>query len=261
MSRKKKGKNSSFARKLKWTTLLAVVFSGSVIMGHRLLQSDAKTPLIALSSNRQVAKDTTSEAARAEVIKSEFSFYNHLSGAQSSSKTTIPNALEERVVRAAGMRLKNRPVSEPLDLEVAPADSAYGTQVEVEAPIPVAKDVAVPVQVAEPVEVEPVEVVPVEVAEPVEVAPVKVAEPVEVPVAELARYTLQISTHTSRASATRELERLRAQELDAHIVTSEVNGEKVYRVRVGTFSSADELKVFQARLQADRGLSSIGVEL
>lgn len=256
MSRKKKGKNSSFARKLKWTTLLAVVFSGSVIMGHRLLQSDAKTPLIALSSNRQVAKDTTSEAARAEVIKSEFSFYNHLSGAQSSSKTTIPNALEERVVRAAGMRLKNRPVSEPLDLEVAPADSAYGTQVEVEAPIPVAKDVAVPVQVAEPVEV-----VPVEVAEPVEVAPVKVAEPVEVPAAELARYTLQISTHTSRASATRELERLRAQELDAHIVTSEVNGEKVYRVRVGTFSSADELKVFQARLQADRGLSSIGVEL
>jgi cell division septation protein DedD len=252
MSRKKKGKNSSFARKLKWTTLLAVVFSGSVIMGHRLLQSDAKTPLIALSSNRQVAKDATSEAARAEVIKSEFSFYNHLSGAQSSSKTTIPNALEERVVRAAGMRLKNRPVSEPLDLEVAPADSVYGTQVEVEAPIPVAKDVAVPVQV---------EVAPVKVAEPVEVVPVKVAEPVEVPAAELARYTLQISTHTSRASATRELERLRAQELDAHIVTSEVNGEKVYRVRVGTFSSADELKVFQARLQADRGLSSIGVEL
>lgn len=257
MSRKKKGKTQPFARKLKWTTLLALVFSGSVIMGHRFLQSDEKPPLVALSSSRQVSPEVKSESARAEVIKSKFSFYNHLSGGK-VLETSIPSALEERVVRAAGMRLKSRPVSEPLDLEVGPADSVQTPETEyVEEPVE--KTVTVPV-----VELAPIVDSPPAVAETVPVAAPLAQENTNLQVASdtpVTRFTLQVSTHTSRAAATRDLERLRAQKLDAQMVTTEVNSDKVYRIRVGKFSSHEELKAYQTQLQSDRGLSSIGVEL
>lgn len=54
-----------------------------------------------------------------------------------------------------------------------------------------------------------------------------------------ALYTIQVASHPSRAMATRELARLRALGLDAHMIAVESNEGKFYRVRVGKFATLD----------------------
>lgn len=67
-----------------------------------------------------------------------------------------------------------------------------------------------------------------------------------------ALYTIQVASHPSRAMATRELARLRALGLDAHMIAVESNEGKFYRVRVGKFATLDAVN---ARLNS---LSSEG---
>lgn len=57
--------------------------------------------------------------------------------------------------------------------------------------------------------------------------------------AEGALYTIQVASHPSRAMATRDLARLRAMGLDAHMIAVESNDGKFYRVRVGKFATLD----------------------
>lgn len=69
--------------------------------------------------------------------------------------------------------------------------------------------------------------------------------------AEGARYTIQVSSHPSRAMATRELARMRAMGLDAHIVAAETDGARFYRVRVGKFGTLEQVNAELARFQAE----------
>lgn len=66
-----------------------------------------------------------------------------------------------------------------------------------------------------------------------------------------ARYTIQVASHPSRAMATRELARLRAMGLDAHIVAAESDGGRFYRVRLGKFATLEQVNASLARFNAE----------
>jgi len=272
MSQKKKKEEGTFSRYLKWTILLALVFSAGLIAGHRLLKTEAVPPLVALSMTRQGPIEVTSVRERAEVMKPEFSFYNRLSGG-SVQEAEIPRGPAERVVRAPGMKLAERTVSEPLEITVSPVAAEV-----IELPVIEVIEEAAVVEMAEkPEKVEPepeVIVEPVLVQAPIHPVEVIAAEldsevpavaedteTVQVGEVKVPRFTLQAGTHTSRAAATRELERYRAQGLDSHLITVEVNDEKFYRVRIGRFADTEEVNVFRASLEAEKGLSTIVVPL
>ena len=242
MSQKKKSAEGTFSRYLKWTVLLALVFSAGLIAGHRLLKSDSAPPLVSLSSTRSVPLEVRRADAPVEELKTEFSFYKSLTS--DVAEVEIPTMPMEKVVKATGLKLAKIEVSEALEFEIAPAKAEPAEIVEVqEAP---------PVEVAP---VEPVEVAPVEVA-PVEVAPVEVAPPVEVAAP---KYTLQAALHSSRAAATRDLQRFRALGLDAHLISATEGGSKVYRVRVGAFSDQSEADALRAKLEQENEISAIVV--
>ncbi len=244
MSQKKKSAEGTFSRYLKWTVLLALVFSAGLIAGHRLLKSDSAPPLVSLSSTRSVPLEVKRADAPVEELKTEFSFYKSLTS--DVAEVEIPTMPMEKVVKATGLKLAKIEVSEALEFEIAPAKTEHAEIVEVqEAP---------PVEVA-PVEVAPVEVAPVEVA-PVEVAPVEVAPPVEIAAP---KYTLQAALHSSRAAATRDLQRFRALGLDAHLISATEGGSKVYRVRVGAFSDQSEADALRAKLEQENEISAIVV--
>lgn len=240
MSQKKKSAEGTFSRYLKWTVLLALVFSAGLIAGHRLLKSDSAPPLVSLSSTRSVPLEVRRADAPVEELKTEFSFYKSLTS--DVAEVEIPTMPMEKVVKATGLKLAKIEVSEALEFEIAPAKAEPAEIVEVhEAP---------PVEVAP---AEPVEVAPVE---PVEVAPVEVAPPVEVAAP---KYTLQAALHSSRAAATRDLQRFRALGLDAHLISATEGGSKVYRVRVGAFSDQSEADALRAKLEQENEISAIVV--
>ena len=73
-----------------------------------------------------------------------------------------------------------------------------------------------------------------------------------------ARYTLQVASHPSMEQARTEMDRLRAMELDPHVVAANVPGQgKYYRVRVGKFQNEDQARAFQARMQAAHSLRTL----
>ncbi len=73
-----------------------------------------------------------------------------------------------------------------------------------------------------------------------------------------ARYTLQIASHPTMEQARTEMDRLRAIELDPHVVAANVAGHgKYYRVRVGKFQNEDQARAFQARIEAAHSLRTI----
>ena len=234
MSQKKKSAEGTFSRYLKWTVLLALVFSAGLIAGHRLLKSDSAPPLVSLSTTRSVPLEVKRADAPVEELKTEFSFYKSLTS--DVAEVEIPTMPMEKVVKATGLKLAKIEVSEALEFEIAPAKTEPA-----EAP---------------PVEVAPVEVAPVEVA-PVEVAPVEVAPTAEIVAAP--KYTLQAALHSSRAAATRDLQRFRALGLDAHLISATEGGSKVYRVRVGAFSDRSEADELRAKLEKENEISAIVV--
>src|SRR5690606_37371965 len=156
MSQKQKSAEGTTTRYLKWTVLLALVYSAGLIAGHRLLKSDSAPPLVSLSSTRSVPLEVKRADAPVEELKTEFSFYKSLTS--DVAEVEIPTMPMEKVVKATGLKLAKIEVSEALEFEIAPAKTEHAEIVEV--------------QEAPPVEVAPVEVAPVEVA-PVEVAPVE----------------------------------------------------------------------------------------
>ncbi|QED25944.1 hypothetical protein FRD01_01440 [Microvenator marinus] len=234
MSQKKKSAEGTFSRYLKWTVLLALVFSAGLIAGHRLLKSDSAPPLVSLSSTRSVPLEVKRADAPVEELKTEFSFYKSLTS--DVAEVEIPTMPMEKVVKATGLKLAKIEVSEALEFEIAPAKTEHAEIVEVQ-------------------EAPPVEVAPVEVA-PVEVAPVEVAPPVEIAAP---KYTLQAALHSSRAAATRDLQRFRALGLDAHLISATEGGSKVYRVRVGAFSDQSEADALRAKLEQENEISAIVV--
>lgn len=66
-----------------------------------------------------------------------------------------------------------------------------------------------------------------------------------------ALYTIQVASHPSRAMATRELTRLRAMGLDAHMVAVESNDGRFYRVRLGRFANVESVNAYLAQVTSD----------
>ncbi len=66
-----------------------------------------------------------------------------------------------------------------------------------------------------------------------------------------ALYTIQVASHPSRAMATRELTRLRAMGLDAHMVAVESNDGRFYRVRLGKFATVETVNAYLAQVTTD----------
>lgn len=71
-----------------------------------------------------------------------------------------------------------------------------------------------------------------------------------------ALYTVQIKASTNKAEAEEEVKQLKAKNISAYIVKSDVPGKGIfYRVRAGVFSNRDDAKRFGANLQ-QRGVVS-----
>jgi cell division septation protein DedD len=66
-----------------------------------------------------------------------------------------------------------------------------------------------------------------------------------------ALYTIQVASHPSRAMATRELTRLRAMGLDAHMIAVESNDGRFYRVRLGKFANVESVNGYLAQVTSD----------
>lgn len=74
---------------------------------------------------------------------------------------------------------------------------------------------------------------------------------------EPARYTLQIASHPTMERARTEMDRLRALELDPHVVAADVPDQgKHYRVRIGKFPSEDEARAYRGQVESDHDVQT-----
>ncbi len=64
-----------------------------------------------------------------------------------------------------------------------------------------------------------------------------------------AYFTLELSTHSSLESARAELDHLRSLDLDAHLVTSEVDQSPTYTLRIAKFHTEDDAQAMRQELQ------------
>ncbi len=72
-----------------------------------------------------------------------------------------------------------------------------------------------------------------------------------------AKYTLQLSSHPTKAQADRAVEKLKKQGYEVHLVSISIPDRgRVFRVRVGKFQSMDEARNFQGRIKSKNGISS-----
>ena len=257
MSKKKQNQESGFGKWMGRTIAVAVIFSAGLITGQRLIHKDVLPPLVSLSVTKDAqaaSAPDADEAGKKSPLKTSFSFYEHLASARDANVPAIsasPSPKKTSKPKAADPVLAKKPeaVAAPAAEKpaVAPAEKEPALAVK---PVEVAKSVEAPVEVARAVEVDekvaqaPAEAVAAE-AKPEPVAPQKTLP---------ARYSLQVGSHPSKAMATRELSRLRAKGLEAYMVSVQVSGKRLYRVRVGKFHSMDEVRSFQTELKEKRGV-------
>lgn len=229
------------------TIVAALLFSAGLITGQRLVHQDNIPPLVSLSVTKeaQAAGEPAQKSESAEKLKTTFSFYEEL---------TKPAKLDQPDVIKAAPAVKPKPkkvVKVEAKPEVKPEPKVEKPEVKVEepAPAPAEKAEAKAEVKAEPKAEETPVAAPPAAAEaaPAQEAPKKVLP---------ARYSLQVGSHPSKSAATRELSRLRAMGLEAHMITVNVPEKgRFYRVRVGKFHSMDEVRGFQAELTEKRGIN------
>ncbi len=239
MSRKKSNTSepSLFGKLLGWTVVLALVFSAGLITGQRLLRRQAMPPLVSLQTTQKAEANAAVDTGE-ERLPTTFSFYDHL--AEDEEKGAEPAEDADKGVEPAKK----------------PAEAAQQPKPEpkpAEAPKPEANKPASVTQQEQP---------------PAEVARESAAEKVIKQVAEVlddggeagklpARYTLQVGSHTDKASADRQIEKLETMGLEPHVVMVEVpNRGRFFRVRLGKFHSMEEARNFQGEIQTNRGVSS-----
>ncbi len=251
MSRKtSKTSDSPFTRLLGWTVVLALVFSAGMITGQRLIRQDSVPPLVSLSVSKEAQASVQEGKAQKRIpLETTFSFYDHLSKAPSRDEL-VP---AEDAITAEGdaePTSAEKPTTEPQPAAEPPAEEGVEDTAPAEAEKPAPAETPEPDDSAGAVvaakEVE-VEAQPEPAPEPEKPAadalidrvtqalgaPAETRDAPEV----AGQYTIQVGNHASKASAVRELARLRAMSLDAHMTAVEVSGKRFYRVRVGKFEN------------------------
>jgi cell division protein FtsN len=234
MSRKKSKSSepSAFGKLLGWTVVLALVFSAGLITGQRLLRRQAMPPLVSLQTAQRAEAEEPIDTGE-ERLPTTFSFYDHLADDSSgdeaaddaAEKVDKPGAKAEKKAEAATNDTK--PAEKPDPVVNKPASAAAA-----EAPKESAAEKVIK-QVAEVLDDKP--------------------SAGKLP----ARYTLQVGSHTDRAKADRQVEKLESMGLEPHVVMVEVPQRgRFYRVRVGKFHSMEEARNFQGDIQTNRGVSS-----
>lgn len=248
MSRKKaeERREGGFGRMLAGTVALGLVFSAGLITGQRLLHRQALPPMVSLSS----AATTDAPAAEADEpkkpLRTTFSFYEHLTNSKPEAKAPdeeSPAEAEQPEPPPAEEKVDDSPTE--VKAEAAPAPVEEPEEVAQATPEPAPKN-ATPPAAGTTI---------ADAAAALRDAVDSMTEPAPQD-ALPARYTLQVSSHPSRESAERELDKLRASGVEPHVVTVDVPGKgTLYRVRVGKFHSMDEARHFQASLKDKRGVA------
>jgi cell division protein FtsN len=73
-----------------------------------------------------------------------------------------------------------------------------------------------------------------------------------------AKYTLQVSAHPTMDGAQQQVARLEARGLDPYVVSVQRDdGETYYRVRIGKFSTMEEVETFKADIARNRGIEAM----
>lgn len=253
MTKKKSQNESGFTRLLGWTVLLSLVFSAGMITGQRLLRHDAMPPLVSLSSEAQASQELQATAPRTP-LKTTFSFYEHLARTpeDEGDGDTPADTIDQERVEAEPVQEEpeqgqatesseevahelETPETEPSAVKETPepdeevAVDAPEVQQETDAAEVAAKDDSEVERAADPTPKSLAARV-VEAFESDQGAETTTDESVPT-------HTIQVGNHSSKAAAVRELSRLRAMKIDAHMITVEVGDRRLYRVRVGKFAT------------------------
>lgn len=244
MTKKRSQNESGFTRLLGWTVLLSLVFSAGMITGQRLLRHESVPPLVSLSSEAQASSDAEAEAARVP-LKTTFSFYEHLSNSDDETdETELAIAADETIVE------EEAEAEESGAFEPEQPEEKNRQDVTVVEKTPEARedheaesreDVMSGAEKSDGAEIASVKEVESKGAESLVG---RVADMIggrddtnDAAEGEAASFTIQVGNHSSKAAAVRELSRLRAMKIDAHMITVEVGDKRLYRVRVGKFSN------------------------
>lgn len=256
MSRKtSRDSDSTFTRLLGWTVVLALVFSAGMITGQRLIRHDSMPPLVSLSVSKEAQAAESGDRTRKRVpLKTTFSFYDHLSDAPARDELVAEDVISapSEAARVAEAPRPDKP-AETAEVAEKTEPTAAAEPAEQADARPKAKPETQPEGTSEaspeaeekpaPETVEAADTVVVKAEEPSSLLDkvtralgAEADEPSEA--SDVAgQFTIQVGNHVSKASAVRELARLRAMSMDAHMVAVEVSGKRFYRVRVGKYAT------------------------